>query len=41
MSGVLTKVHENPHPHSFDLSQDRLNPLPEGEGDYHPLQGEG
>ncbi len=29
----------NPHPHSFDFSQDRLNPLPEGEEILLPFKG--
>src|SRR3989304_1685931 len=39
MSGVRTKGHEHPHPHSFDWSQDRLNPLPEGEETPLPFKG--
>ncbi len=33
------KEDENPHPHSFDFSQDRLNPLPEGEEITLPFKG--
>src|SRR3972149_9085611 len=35
----LTKGHENPHPHPFDFSQGRLNPLPEGEENALPFKG--
>ena len=35
------KEDEKPHPHSFDFSQDRLNPLPEGEEMSLPFKGRG
>jgi len=35
----LTKDAENPHPHPFDFSQGRLNPLPEGEEITLPFKG--
>ncbi|MEK6560776.1 MAG: [FeFe] hydrogenase H-cluster radical SAM maturase HydG, partial [Nitrospirota bacterium] len=34
-----TKDNKNTHPHSFDFSQDRLNPLPEGEEITLPFKG--
>ncbi len=36
---VPTKGQGSPHPHSFDFSQDRLNPLPEGEEIPLPFKG--
>ena len=39
MSRGLTKSHENTHPHPFDFSQDRLNPLPEGKDITLPFKG--
>ena len=39
--GLTNQGHENPHPHSFEFSQDRPYPLPEGEGISRPFKGQG
>ncbi len=33
------RAFSNTHPYSFDFSQDRLNPLPEGEEITLPFKG--